>query len=53
MSSSVFYFFSCNDSNKGGDVAGWVLSSIMFGVGIAYFGFFICGGPEARKIGDE
>ena len=46
LSSSVFYFFSCGNSNA---IVGWIMGIIMFAMGILYFILHFCGGSEYNK----
>jgi hypothetical protein len=46
MASTVFYYFSCG---SGSDVAGWILGSILFVLGIVYFILHCCGGEGYKR----
>jgi hypothetical protein len=48
MASTVFYFFSCGNSN---DVVGWIAAIFIFLLGVFYIGIHFCGG-EQFKIKD-
>ena len=45
MASTVFYFFSCGNSN---DIVGWIAAILIFALGVFYIGIHFCGGEEFK-----
>ena len=46
MASTVYYYFACGTNSS--DVAGWILASILFAIGITYFVLHCCGGRDEK-----
>jgi hypothetical protein len=46
MSSSVFYYFSCGNSNE---VVGWIAAILIFLLGLLYIVLHFCGGDQFKS----